>query len=333
MTAAARNKRTLALLGKAIGTVGLAAVVLMPLDFLQVKTVFRQANGWLLSLAFFLLLLRLPIIGRRWQLLLQQWNYQLSTAYLTKVSFIGVFFALVLPGMSGMDLTRGWYLSRQHVLPQHAVGSVVCDRAAGIASLVLLAVAPACYVMLERPGLWPVSFTVGLLSLGVATGVVALLRLAPPDAATRYTVTGWRARFIGLAAGFLAELARYVTNISLVMKTLGLSVMIQGLSIVATYVIGVAVGTDVAFGYYVLFLPLIWLLLLVPISINGIGLREGGFVFFFGLIGMPAEVAVTISLIVLGQEVLQGLVGGVVLLCDRSPVPSQPVEQSFRGED
>lgn len=253
MTASARNKRTLALLGKAIGTVALAAVVLMPIDLLQVKTVFRQADGWLLTLAFFLLLLRLPIIGCRWQLLLQQWDYQLSTAYLTKVSFIAVFFALVLPGMSGMDLTRGLYLSRHNVLPQHAVGSVVCDRAAGVASLVLLSLAPACYIMLERPGLWPISLTVGLLSLGVAAGVVALLRLAPPNAAGRYAVTGWRAQLIGLAAGFLAELARYVTNISLVMKTLGLSVMIQGLSIVATYAIGVAVGTDVAFGYYLLF--------------------------------------------------------------------------------
>jgi uncharacterized protein (TIRG00374 family) len=335
MKVALLNNSRFRFAGKVIGTAALAAIVLSRIDLLQVKAVFRTADMWLLSLAFFLLLLRLPIIACRWLLLLQQWGYQLSAAYLTKVSFIAVFFALLLPGMSGMDLTRGLYLSRRSVLPKHAVGSVVCDRFAGIVSLVLLSIVPACYVLLERPTLWPVSLTIGLLSLGVGTGLVALLRLTPQDVATGQAVNGWRAQLIGLAAGFLADVASYVANTPLVAKTLGLSMGIQILGILATYVIGVAVGADIAFGYYVLFLPLIWLLLLIPVSINGIGVREGGFVFFFGLIGMPAEVALTISLTVLGQEMLQGLLGGVVLLCDRSAPHSQPAEQrcSLREED
>jgi glycosyltransferase 2 family protein len=64
--------------------------------------------------------------------------------------------------------------------------------------------------------------------------------------------------------------------------------------------------------------PLIGLLTVVPVTVSGFGVREGAFVFFYSLVGVPSEVAVGVSLLnyllVIG---VPALLGGLLLLFDR----------------
>ena len=59
-----------------------------------------------------------------------------------------------------------------------------------------------------------------------------------------------------------------------------------------------ALGAPLPFIFFVALMPIILLLALAPISIAGLGVQEAGFVYFFGLLGMPVEVALPLSLLV-----------------------------------
>ena len=84
-------------------------------------------------------------------------------------------------------------------------------------------------------------------------------------------------------------------------------------AIAAVYLIGVAVGAPTAGVYYFLFLPLIWLWMTLPISISGMGVRETAFVFYFGLLGLAPETALTISVLVFVQALVVALLAGLHL--------------------
>ena len=95
------------------------------------------------------------------------------------------------------------------------------------------------------------------------------------------------------------------------------TIAFQSAGIFATYLLGVAIGCPVSLGYYFVLLPIVWLVAMIPISINGLGLREGAFVVLFVSIGMSKEAAIAISVLFLAQAMLQGLIGSVLFLVHR----------------
>jgi hypothetical protein len=80
------------------------------------------------------------------------------------------------------------------------------------------------------------------------------------------------------------------------MKALLISAFVQLSAIFAVYVLALGIGEHVPFLACLIFLPLIIMFTALPISISGIGIREGAFVLFFGLIGIRPGVATALSL-------------------------------------
>ena len=106
------------------------------------------------------------------------------------------------------------------------------------------------------------------------------------------------------------------------MISLFATIAFQSAGIFATYLLGVAIGSPISLSYYFILLPIVWLVAMIPISINGLGLREGAFVVLFVSIGMSKEAAIAISVLFLAQAMLQGLIGGVLFLINRREAPA-----------
>ena len=75
-----------------------------------------------------------------------------------------------------------------------------------------------------------------------------------------------------------------------------------------------ALGIEIEPLYFFIFMPLIWVIITVPISISGLGLREGAFVFFFTQVGVSSADAVAISLLYYFYNVIVGGIGGLAVL-------------------
>jgi uncharacterized membrane protein YbhN (UPF0104 family) len=85
-------------------------------------------------------------------------------------------------------------------------------------------------------------------------------------------------------------------------------------TIVATLLAARSIGVNIDAIYFFIFMPIIWIIITIPISLSGLGLREGAFVFFFSQVGVTPSDAVAISLLYYSYNVVIGVAGGLILL-------------------
>jgi hypothetical protein len=62
--------------------------------------------------------------------------------------------------------------------------------------------------------------------------------------------------------------------------------------------------------------PLINILIMLPVSIGGIGLQEGAFIYFFSRVGITAQEALTVALLFRGITILVSLPGGILYITE-----------------
>ncbi|MEM9414736.1 MAG: lysylphosphatidylglycerol synthase transmembrane domain-containing protein [Planctomycetota bacterium] len=113
-------------------------------------TTVRQADGKLLLLGF-LLLSPIYLIGAaRWYLLMRVRGMDVTPIKTFRLTMVGVFFNLCMPGATGGDVMKAYYAAKGSSQRSVAVMSVVVDRACGLLGLVLL-VALVGLTMLDHP--------------------------------------------------------------------------------------------------------------------------------------------------------------------------------------
>jgi hypothetical protein len=98
-----------------------------------------------------------------------------------------------------------------------------------------------------------------------------------------------------------------------------LSLVVQLANVVLAWLVGEGLGLHVPPLYYGVLIPLVSILTLLPISLNGMGLREGGTVLLLAPLGVSDASAVTLSLLIFAVYSAASLLGGVVYLFGRSP--------------
>jgi len=84
------------------------------------------------------------------------------------------------------------------------------------------------------------------------------------------------------------------------------------LLIVMNYLAALALGVRVSLWYFLLFVPIISFLLVLPVSLSGWGVRQGGYVYLFSQAGVSAQAALTLSLIIQSFQLGMGLIGAVI---------------------
>lgn len=283
----------------------------------------RAVNPGFYAISFILLSFRLLFGGLRSRALLAYKGEKYPLWPLVRYYFIGNFFNLFMPILFGRDLARGYYLWQTSRRRPEALSTIVVERGIGTVALsvfTLAAVAFAFLAGIEIAGgevtRWVVWGSVAVLGLFgffmVWRGVGPLRRLVP----SRF---GW---LVQPVLRFLEHIASFNRAPGLMVVSLLYSLAFQFVGIVSTWLLGVALGTSQGFAYYLILLPVIWLLSLLPVSLNGLGVREGAFVLLFGSVGMGREQALAISLLWFSETVLLGLVGGFFFLGERSTFAS-----------
>ncbi|MGB9646762.1 MAG: lysylphosphatidylglycerol synthase transmembrane domain-containing protein, partial [Stellaceae bacterium] len=115
---------------------------------------------------------------------------------------------------------------------------------------------------------------------------------------------------------------RLFTNPGRCGTVLGLSIITIALSVFALKFVGDAVGSPLPLGSWMMIVPPVTLIQLVPISLAGWGVREAALVVALGWFGVPAEAALAISVLVGLCLILVGLPGGLIWLADWDIAPS-----------
>lgn len=263
--------------------------------------------GWLL-LATGLLAVLVAIQAWRWKFVVQVFHADAKFSLLLRFVFIGNFFSQLLPSSIGGDAVRFLLLSRKGLSKEKAFMVVLLDRIVALLGLILLSIAlvPSLFYTLGMThATMGFAFTIALSFVAVA-----LLFFLEP-------LTRWFANF-RLVQGLQAVsrgLSRLIRS-EVSIKVLLLSVLIQaGLAMVVS-LIGRALHISADDWMYLLLVPPVMLVTMVPLSIAGWGIREGAMTFALGMVGISAVNAVSISILFGAVIALTSLPGGFLWISD-----------------
>ena len=321
-TPAKSNSKIRARLGLAAKTavsIALIVYLLGQVDPRDIMARAARADWMLLTTALCAIGLVAPLMGIRWYLVMRSIGPHLPVRLTIPVCFIGLFFGQFLPASVGSDAVRGWFAYRYGIGVRDAVSGLLIDRIFGLFSFAVLILATASVI--RRIATPEVSFAVLVAALAIVAGVVVALLLSHLP---RGTVNRPKALaaifdiFRSVRGGFWSADAAGALIVSLVIHigyTASAVLIARSLGISIGYPESIAVIATVA------------LLMNLPISFNGWGVREGAMVVGLGYLGIGAEDALTISVLLglgLAVAVIPGLPIWILMRGNAGILPTRP---------
>jgi glycosyltransferase 2 family protein len=249
----------------------------------------------------------------RWQLLLRARGIDDSLAWLTRAYFTSYTAGQILPTAVGGDALRIYETSRRHPGASGPIaGAVLLERLLGAAAtLVLAAVGFALAVGRYEVGayLWvEAAFVVVTIVLGIllfAGSARPLLRRTVPLLRRLRLERPLRAVYEGIHV--------YRGHPRLLVGVTALTLVTQALRILPIWLAGKAVGVDLSPRPYYVLGPLLFLVLMVPFTVNGLAVRESFFVSFMSRLGVTSELALATGFLFFLVNVVLALPGAVIL--------------------
>jgi len=278
-------------------------------DLRALFAVARQADIQKMLQAFFLFIFLNFLVLLRWSLLLKGLAIPVSFARLASSYMASLFFNLVLPGTVGGDVVRTMDIAGH--TKTHSSGifaTVILDRVAGFFGLftVLACSLVFGYGVFREENIFLVA-SILLLIMVFFAGIM------------------FSGRFFKVVFGFLpfVKFKDYLHKIHEATRSFKhkagilagawcLSVIIQAGLSVLYYFFAQAIGLDMKFIYFLLFVPVITVFSVIPISLGGLGVRDAACVAIFTKAGVASEKALCLSLSNFGFMLVLGVLGGVI---------------------
>jgi uncharacterized protein (TIRG00374 family) len=277
-------------------SVGLLALVLALADWRAVLTVLRDIQpGWL-GLGLLLALLDRLVITWRFRVFLAARGIASGFFRLLRVQLAANFFGSFLPSSVGVDALRIAALSRTGDPPRRVVAATLADRLTLFLSTLVFA---SLMVVLQARDRLPASLTRGIYLITAVALLLLVFGLYP-------AVRSWvrqrvlsrlplRFREFAMEAGE-ATLA-YRNETAVLTLTSAVTLGLFGIRIAFAKAVAYSCGVNIPFGDLLLVIPVLWVAVMVPITIGGIGVQDAGYVVLMGLLGVSAPVAASMSLV------------------------------------
>lgn len=254
----------------------------------QVMAALAQISWVSIVLALLAQLASNSVASFRWFLIMTRIGFREPFIFYLKSFFKGTFFNQGLPTTIGGDSIRILDCTRIQGATEDAIYGVFIDRIIGLAGLLFLNIGA---LLFSRSLLPPtIYYLLFLLLVLLCSGLVLLFffRRSRFVSASRYL------GYIGRLSERYAQV--YSSPASIGLQT-GLSILTHLFSMTAFYILGIGLGLNYPLLVYLVLVPPVVLLTILPISLAGWGLREGAMVGFFLLIGADKSRVLSFSLL------------------------------------
>jgi uncharacterized protein (TIRG00374 family) len=266
------------------------------------------------GLAFVLFQMNVIIRAFRWYVLLHSLNERPSFGYLVYLYYIGFFANNFIPSGFGGDLVKVVSLRQSHGQGTDALSSVVMERVTGLVGSSLIALVALGWNMsshtadLHLPtALWAL---IGVTALGIPIAFFVARWSDPVGLFLRVFPNGRKLPFFDKIENLINTISRY--PLQSLIGALLISIPFTLNLVLVQMTIARAFDVQLPFRIFALFVPIIAIINLLPITFNGLGLREGIYTFLFVPIGVPAATAVSMSLAFYFLRFSAGLLGGLM---------------------
>jgi uncharacterized protein (TIRG00374 family) len=260
-----------------------------------------------------LLFVNTVLSALKWRLFLLADGVDIPLSRLTTTYLIGSFYNLFLPSNIGGDSYRIYDIAKESRDSIRSAASVFADRFSGFLALVCLSLISSVLVAREFNNLFFLLAPL-LIFLIMMAVLMALVKEKPVQGLLRLTRLDRFSFLLNLTEKFFRSFQCYGADRKLLSQVMLISFLFQLSVIIIVQLLAFSLHASVAFFYFSAFVPLITLLEALPISVFGLGLRDVGYVFFFGWVGMTDVQTRSLALLFLATSVGYSLIGGIVYI-------------------
>jgi len=234
-----------------------------------------------------------------------------------RIFFISTFVGSFMPSVAG-DVYRAYSLSRLNVSGSEAAASVFMDRVLGVLSIVIVGALAALALGRDAVG----SATLIVLAAGTAASALAGAAVFSERVArTAQSVVARvpNARIRQLGTGLVDAVRRYAGHRDALLAVLLTSIAVQALRVLQAWCLGRALGIGAPLSAYFLLIPVILLVMLLPVTINGLGTGQMAFEALFARAGVAAPEAFALSVLFIALGLVGNLPGGLLYASPTRP--------------
>jgi len=279
------------------------AFIISKIDLKSSQTVFNQV-----SLNNFLAVLCIYLLGQtlssyKWSVISEHIGFTCTFSQYLRLYFQGIFYNQFLPGGIGGDVIKGYFLyqhDKSHLKPDYAAAAILFDRISGVLVLLMLLLTGDILYFRQLPALthWILLGSIGLISACIIlTAYLSYQRIM------------FKHKLINRIL-FLVRLYSDKT----IFKIFALSIMFHLMLIAIHVIIGLDLNLKIAWLFYLVAYPSAAILASLPISPNGLGIREWSYIFFLGLAGITSSEAFIFALYWGMILLAASLIGGIFLI-------------------
>ncbi len=295
-----------------------AIAIVLVMRNVDLSTAWNRAltqNPWFAGLAAVIVAGQIVLGGLRWHLILRRLGIIFPLGTSLRMFFIAVFFNSWVFGALGGDVARLWLARRKGVAAKPAVNSLIIDRVAALTAIALLVLSTAP-LFIMRVGNVTTALIPSALSLG---GIVAIVIVAQ----LRYLPESWQhLRVVRL----LQSLGDAVRNTFLkprsAVPVLAAAIAAQVAMAVSVFALSISLKINIALLDCLVLMQPVALITAIPISIGGWGVREAAMITMFGLVGVPTEAALALSIQIGVLAIVVSLPGGLMWLANEDSAGS-----------
>lgn len=282
---------------------GLLAWVLSKLDLANMWSQAKLLNPWAWVAALALSIVAQSLCSVRWWTLAQALGIRASVARMWRLFAEGSFFSLCLPSSIGGDVVKIFRLSPTKSGRVLAALSIAADRVAGLIAVLIIGLAAMSGRALGVSSVMTLAIGAVFL-LGACAAVwlgMAIMRRVHASLSRE-----------GRLAKLLQPLVPYQNRPGVLVAAIGQSIVVQLINASTLLALGWGLGLDIPAVAYFSVAPLVALATALPLSINGVGIREGLIVVLLREYGVTSEVGTALGLIWFTVTVATGLLAGLV---------------------
>lgn len=300
---------------------GLIFYLFNMIDWKEALEVMKGGSFLYIAAAFVAIQITVSSSVIKWYMLVHPTHHKtnkqdISIHKLGRLYYVGLFFNNFLPGSVGGDLVRVVQLGKQTGIAR-ATASVALERITSGLALVVIVIVSSLFMEDARTYLWSLFLLVALVVI-----LFILVRLWLRGSEKKGVQKGKLANLINKVKSAISQFGETISNYrGEGWKWWGMIALLSLLFQVGMAWINdllfMSFGIDVSWLDLLVIITLISVITMIPVSLNGLGVREVSYIFFFQKLGIPDEISLSVSLLFFFLVSISSIVGGLFWLVEK----------------
>jgi len=305
-------KKLILLFIKLAISAGLFIFIIHKVDINQLASIFLSLKTSYFLMAFILIIVEQILLSYLWFILIKVKEGNQSFTRIIYITFISGFLGFLLPASVGTEFAKVYQLRKGNYRLLDCISSVLVMRVVSLSSLIFVSVAGIWFALYS--GLiieQPLTYTVLIISIFYFLVFYFFFKIHFSHSFIMNMCLGSNFLYTKIKQIY-DSLIIYRNHAKTICFASCLGILIQIIRIITVYAASLALDLHIPIKYFFMLVPLVLIITLLPISLAGLGIREGAYMYLFRLAGVSATNSFTLSLTISMLGILIILLGGLM---------------------